>query len=49
MADDAYNYMKDEAAKGAVVLFVGTKKNKLKIPSKKKLKELANTTLTIVG
>ncbi|KRM67803.1 MULTISPECIES: 30S ribosomal protein S2 [Apilactobacillus] len=26
MADDAYNYMKDEAAKGAVVLFVGTKK-----------------------
>lgn len=26
MADAAYNFMKDEAAKGAVVLFVGTKK-----------------------
>ncbi|AYF92488.1 30S ribosomal protein S2 [Apilactobacillus bombintestini] len=26
MIDSAYNYMKDEAAKGAVVLFVGTKK-----------------------
>ncbi|MFN1208066.1 30S ribosomal protein S2, partial [Enterococcus lactis] len=26
MIDSAYNFMKDEAAKGATVLFVGTKK-----------------------
>ena len=48
-ADQAYDFMRDAAANDAVVLFVGTKKNKLLTLLKKKQNVQVNTTSTTVG
>lgn len=46
--EEAYNFVKGIAGENGTILFVGTK-SKHKIPLKKKLNALVNSTLTNVG